>query len=192
MLLINLITWVIGAVTFEGSFKLINPWHSLYERYSSAFQPLAAFWGIPGRGLFLRLVVGYGKLLSGAGSMILCWLDYPPWSTVLLATSLSGIIAIMTGAVISNFDKGWESTRESALLLSIAVVSLYLQTFYGMLRDSVVTVILCMLVAVALVAYFSYLRRKAQLNEKESNNGITVTLLAEGERAKTDSYYRLA
>lgn len=192
MLLINLITLLIGAVTFEGSFKLINPWHSLYEQYSNAFQHLAAFWGIPGRGIFLRILVGYGKFLCGAGASILCWVDYPPWSAILLAASISGIIAIMTGAVMSNFGKGWDATRESALLLSIAVVSLYLQAFYGSLRDSLVTVILCVLIGASVVAYFSYLRKQTLQSEKQSENGITVTLLAEGERAKTDSYYRLA
>ena len=187
--LVNLISLVIGAVTVEAGLKLVNPWHSLYGQFSVIYQHLANFWGIPGNGFLFKMAVGYGKVVSGVGAMTLCWLD-STWSNTLLAVSLSIIITIMSGAVWTQFGRGWEATREPALLLSIAIVSLYLQTFYGMLQETQWTVIFCLMIGASILSYFVYLRGEAVSSEKLSPNGTTVTLLAEGEHA--DTYYRLA
>jgi len=192
LFLINLITVVIGVVTLEASFKLINPWHRLYEQFRVVYQQLATFWGIPVRGFLFRLVISYARLLSGIGASLLCWVDYPPWSQVLLAVSISIIITLLVGAVLSEFGRGWEATREPALLLSIAVVSLYLQSCFGQLQSSIGTVFICLFVGGLLVVLFCYMRKQAVESEKQKGTGARVTLLAPGEDVRSDTYYRLA
>ena len=188
--LINLVTLLLGMYISYTSIKLLVPLHPLYQSYAEGFSHLAQFWGIAGRGRLFRIAVGLGKLFCGLSAAIFCWSETTVGAlgTIL---GLVGIAAIMAGAVLTNFPKGWSSTQIPAALFATAIVCLYLQSEFGVLQDFGGLTLLASITASSLVGYFSYLRGMAV--QAAIDQGTTkVAVLARGESARPDTYYRLA
>jgi hypothetical protein len=193
---INLLTSILGLYMAYSSIKLVFPWHPLYPAFAEGFKSMASAWGMIGYGTEFRWLVGLGKLLCGSGAALLVWL---PGFEHLAGLSIIGIVLVMGGAVVTNFSKGWAATHFPAMLVSISVACLILQTTRGVLKEHS-TFVLGMTLAGSLVFLLAlYLRRRGQqllsseklLVNNDSKTQVTVLTSGSDSKIKNDTYYRL-
>lgn len=157
-LFINILTLPLGLYMANSSIKLLFPCHPSHGQLTEGFRgPLAKFWGIPGYGWALRLIVGFGKLFCGLGAVIFQWW---PEINFLLSFALVGIALIMSGAIVVNFSKGWASMQLPSALFTYAIVLLYLQAIRGVLVEHAITVIGCLLGAKLLLGFALWNKRR--------------------------------
>ena len=182
----NTFTTVIALYTAYSSIKLLLPYHPLYPRFSEGFVHLADAWGVPGNGRNFRVFVGLSKLASGLGAAVCAWLSgFSILAALCLSFSITGIVAIYAGAVMTNFGKGWEATKLPAALFAGSVVNVFLQASFGGLAENPCILIIASFAVLGMWIYM-FIKR---LNREDPGK---VAVITQGEQPARDSYYRLA